>query len=46
MIAFARGGYDRIGRSMKEAFAQAGLVSRYWILDATDQGTHIGRLPV
>jgi homoserine kinase len=46
MIAFARGGYDRIGRSMKDAFAQAGLVSRYWILDATDQGTHIGRLPV
>jgi homoserine kinase len=46
MIAFARGGYDRIGRSMKEAFAKAGLVSRYWILDATDQGTHIGRLPV
>ena len=46
MIAFAREGYDRIGRSMKEAFAAAGLNSRYWILDATDQGTHVGRLPV
>ena len=46
IVAFARGGYDRIGRSMKAAFAAAGLQSRYWILDATDQGTHVGRLPV
>ena len=46
VIAFAREGYDRIGRSMKEAFAAAGLRSRYWILDATSQGTHVGRLPV
>ncbi len=46
MIAFARDGYDRIGRAMKEAFAAAGLQSRYWILDATERGTHIGRLPV
>jgi homoserine kinase len=45
MIAFARDGYDRIGRSMKEAFGSVGLASRYWILDATDQGAHIGRLP-
>jgi homoserine kinase len=46
IIAFAREGYDRIGRSMKEAFEEAGLRSRYWILDATSQGTHVGRLPV
>lgn len=46
LIAFARQGYDRIGRGMKTAFAEAGLSSRYWILDATDQGTHIGLLPV
>ncbi len=46
IVAFARDGYDRIGRSMKEAFAAAGLQSRYWILDATQNGTHIGRLPV
>jgi homoserine kinase len=46
IIAFARKGYDRIGRQMKDAFAEAGLQARYWILDATDQGTHIGRLPV
>lgn len=46
MIAFARDGYDRIGRAMKEAFASAGLASRYWVLDATAEGTHIGRLPV
>ncbi len=45
-IAFARHGFDRIGRAMNQAFAAAGLKSRYWILDATDQGTHIGRLPV
>ncbi len=46
VIAFAREGYDRIGRSMNSAFAEAGLHSRYWILDATDQGVHIGRMPV
>ena len=45
VIAFARHGFDRIGRRMKHAFASANLESRYWILDATDQGTHIGRLP-
>jgi homoserine kinase len=46
IIAFARKGYDRIGRSMKTAFANAGLKSRYWILDATSEGTKIARLPV
>ncbi|RYG40398.1 hypothetical protein EON79_22670, partial [bacterium] len=46
IIAFAREGYDRIGRSMKDAFAAVGLQSRYWILDATEKGTHVGRLPV
>jgi homoserine kinase len=46
IVAFARQGYDRIGRAMNEAFGRAGLTSRYWILDATEQGTHIGRLPV
>lgn len=46
VIAFARDGYDRIGRAMKAAFAAAGLKSRYWVLDPTPQGTHIGRLPV
>lgn len=46
MIAFAREHYDRIGRAMKDAYTEAGLSSRYWILDATDQGAHVGRLPV
>ncbi len=46
VIAFAREGYDRIGRAMKTAFAEAGLKSRYWILDATSEGARIGRLPV
>ncbi len=46
MIAFSRQSYDRIGRSMKLAFQKAGLEARYWILDATDQGAHIGRLPI
>jgi homoserine kinase len=45
VIAFARAGYDRIGRAMNAAFAAQGLTSRYWILDATEQGAHIGRLP-
>lgn len=46
VIAFAREGFDRIGRGMKDGFAQAGLNARYWVLDATDSGTHVGRLPV
>lgn len=46
LIAFARDGYDRIGRSMKQAYAEAGLSARYWVLDATSEGTRIGRLPV
>jgi homoserine kinase len=46
VLAFARDGYDRIGRAMKLAFRDAGLSARYWILDATEDGTHIGRLPV
>jgi homoserine kinase len=46
IIAFAREGFDRIGRAMNGAFKHANLKSRYWVLDATDQGTHIGRLPV
>lgn len=45
MIAFARNRFDRIGRAMKYAFEHAGLPSRYWILDATDQGVRIVRLP-
>jgi homoserine kinase len=46
IIAFSRHGFDRIGRAMNEAFASAGLESRYWILDATPNGAHVGRLPV
>lgn len=46
VIAFAREGFDRIGRGMKDGFAQAGLNARYWVLDATDSGAHVGRLPV
>ena len=45
VIAFTRGHFDRIGRGMNEAFAAAGLTSRYWILDPTSEGTHISRLP-
>lgn len=46
VIAFARDGYDRIGRSMNAAFAAAGLKSRYWILDPSSEGTHITRMAV
>ncbi|HRK21330.1 MAG TPA: homoserine kinase, partial [Fimbriimonadaceae bacterium] len=46
IIAFAREGFDRIGRAMKDAFTVASLRSRYWILDATSEGADITRLPV
>lgn len=46
VIAFAREGFDPIGRAMKSSFASAGLSSRYWVLEATEVGTQIGRLPV
>jgi homoserine kinase len=46
VIAFAKGGFDRIGRAMNASFASAGLRSRYWILDVSPAGSHIGRLPV
>lgn len=46
VIAFTRDNFDRIGRGMKTAFAEAGLPARYWILDPTEEGTRIGRLPV
>jgi homoserine kinase len=46
VIAFSRDHFDRIGRGMKDAFATAGLNSRYWILDPTSEGTHFSRLPV
>jgi homoserine kinase len=46
IIAFARDGYDRIGRGMKQAFAEVGLNSKYYILDVAARGTQIERLPV
>ena len=46
VVAFTREGFDRIGRSMKDAYQAAGLNSRYWILDTSEDGAHVGRLPV
>jgi homoserine kinase len=46
VIAFAREGFDRIGRRMNRAFREAGLESRYWVLDASAEGARIGRLPL
>jgi len=46
IIAFTRDRFDRIGRAMKEAYGVAGLDARYWILDTSEEGTHVGRLPV
>ncbi|MBS1702641.1 MAG: homoserine kinase [Armatimonadetes bacterium] len=46
IIAFTRDGFDRIGRAMKDAYKTAGLDARYWILDTSEEGTHVGRLPV
>jgi homoserine kinase len=45
LIAFARHGHERIGKSMKHAFAEADYESRFWILDVSSAGTSIGRLP-
>ena len=45
-VAFARNGFDPIGASMKRAFAETGVLSRYWVLRATDEGAGITRLPV
>ncbi len=46
IVAFAREGFDRIGRAMKEAYQASGLDARYWILDTSEDGVHVGRLPV
>lgn len=46
IIAFTRDRFDRIGRAMKEAYQSAGLEARYWILDTSEEGAHVGRLPV
>ncbi len=41
MLAYARTHHDAIGRAMLDAFKQAGLRSRYWILDASPRGAEI-----
>lgn len=46
IIAFTREGFDRIGKAMKQAYNDAGLNARYWILDTSEEGMHVGRLPV
>ncbi len=46
IIAFTKQKFDRIGRAMKDAFARSQIESRYWILDATSEGTKITRLPL
>jgi homoserine kinase len=46
VISFASTGFSRIGAAMKEAFADAGLQSRYWILYSSESGVQVGRLPV
>lgn len=45
IVAFANQDFDAIGRSMKEAFQSAGLNSRYWILDFSEGGAQVSRLP-
>ena len=41
LIAFAAEGHDRIGRSMAQCFASAGLPARHWTLDSSEEGTQI-----
>lgn len=45
IIAFANDSYDAIGKAMKSAFSEARLSSRYWILDFSESGVQISRLP-
>ena len=41
LLAFASDGHEQIGQAMQAAFADAGVVARYWALDTTDQGAQI-----
>ncbi len=41
MLAYARTGHEPIGLAMQRAFEQAGLRSRYWVLDASPRGAEI-----
>lgn len=41
MLAFARDHHHPIGQAMQAAFAQAGLPSRYWVLDTSPGGAVI-----
>ncbi|MBS1709625.1 MAG: homoserine kinase [Armatimonadetes bacterium] len=43
IIAFARSGHDLIGQAMAEAYSQAGLQARSWILDTTTEGVTFER---
>lgn len=43
IIAFARQGHELIGQAMVEAFAQAGLQARAWVLDTTQEGVSFER---
>ena len=41
MIAFAEDGHKQIGQAMVDAFANAGLRSRFWVLDTIDHGARL-----
>ena len=45
VVAFANGEFDAIGKGMNGAFQAAGLKSRFWILDFSEAGAQVSRLP-
>lgn len=45
MLSFASRNHAEIGKAMQEAFAGAGLKSRWWAPDAVTRGATVSRLP-
>lgn len=41
MIAFGAADHDAIGTAMVNAFAEAGLSARFWVLDTLDEGAKV-----
>lgn len=42
LIAFADGAHEDIGQAMRRAFREAGLASRFWVLNVVNSGLRMG----